>query len=81
MVMCMGPYYGGWIFPPFIMFFMMAILCFFLWRRGGISCCTPWQHSDNRNFYESAIEILNKKYVKGEVTREEYERMKADILG
>jgi uncharacterized membrane protein len=30
---------------------------------------------------DSAIDILNKRYAKGEIIKDEYEQMKSDILG
>jgi len=72
----------GWYWPfPFFMFFMFIIMCFLFrgWRRRPYSCWWPgW--SDYHNKDKSDVkEILKKRYVKGEISKEEYERMMKEI--
>ena len=72
---------GMWIFPM-IMFVVMIIFFIVLLRRGG--CRPPWwgpggYHRDNGEA-DSALEILKKRYAKGEITKEEFEQIKKDIL-
>ena len=75
------PWAGMWIFPM-IMFAVIIILVFlFAGRRGG--CWFPWSgpgryHGGGES--ESALEILKKRYAKGEITKDEFEQMKKDIL-
>ena len=77
-----------WIFP--LMFFVFMVVIFiFMMRRGGMGCAwrdrmmprsdfrdamKPW---DQRS--ESALEILDKRYARGEIEKQEYEEKKAAI--
>lgn len=69
----------GWIFP--VLFFVMMIgIIFLIMRRRGMGC--NWPDSMNQAFgnrSESAMEILNKRYAKGEIDKQEYEEKKAAI--
>jgi putative membrane protein len=71
--------YGGfgngfpwwWIIP-----IAMMILCFLMMlRRRG--CMTNW--SGSHHDAGSAQEILDKRYARGEIGKEEYEQKKKDI--
>ena len=42
-------------------------------------CCPCWKESETTLESESALEILKKRYAKGEITNEEFDRMKKDI--
>ena len=80
----MGPGYfwwgGMWIFP-LIMFTFMLIMIYLIFGRGGFR--PPWR--DHENYYsggnnaETALDILKKRYAKGEISREEFEQMKKNI--
>lgn len=72
---------GMWIFPM-IMFGIMIICMFLFFHRWGYGL--PWwgprgHHRDRRDS-ETALEILKKRYAKGEITKEEFDQMKKNIL-
>lgn len=47
----------------------------------GVVFITKWFLERNEENKESALDILNKRYAKGEINRETFERMKKDIAG
>ncbi|MBI3480371.1 MAG: SHOCT domain-containing protein [Nitrosomonadales bacterium] len=59
------------IFPPLILIILILVPLFF-WQR-GYSCKTPEDRS------ETSMEILKKRYAKGEITKDEFEQIKKDI--
>ncbi len=61
---------GGWLFMLLFWGAVIAFIVFLARRMGG---------SGPRN--ESAMDILKKRYAKGEITKDEYESMKKDIEG
>ncbi len=88
----MMPYFfwgsGMWIFPIIGIIVMLLIVLMIFWRGGFMGGCGGNGHDrhyrdDDRHYSrsESAVDILNKRYAKGEITKEEFERMKKDIAG
>ena len=90
-----GPWHmwsGGWgfwwIFPLFML--LMIIICvaaiFFLGHRlgSGHHHWGPWQMMDRGRSWGdpaySALQILNERFAKGEIQKQEYEEKKAVIL-
>jgi putative membrane protein len=81
----MGPentWFGGWWIFPIIMCIIMMI--FFFRNSGRRGFRPPWMQdsdSDHRDSTESetALDILKKRYAKGEITKEEFEEMRKDL--
>jgi putative membrane protein len=65
--------YGGWWILGFIfwilLFIGIVLLIKYLWEHGGAK-------AEN----ESALEILKKRYANGEISKEEFEEKKKDIV-
>ena len=76
----MGPWMGGmWIFP-LIVFAVFLIVIFSLFGRGNFR--PPWENGrhSGADGAETALDILKKRYANGEITKEQFEQMKKDIL-
>jgi len=66
----------GWIYMILGMLLIVGIVLLIVWliRQSG----TGSTRSIDRG--ETALVILKKRYAKGEISKEEYERMKSDII-
>lgn len=85
----MGPEHfgwgGWWVFPvvmPLVMIIFFVIFLYVVFGRGGPKL--PWRNnsegpSNHNKESETAMEILKKRYAKGEITREEFEQIKQDL--
>lgn len=81
--LCFG--FACWWVIPIVMIIMMA-LCFLMMRgRMGRMMCGPFSRThtefDLASPAESAKEILDKRYARGEIGKEEYEEKKKAING
>ncbi len=71
--------YGWWIFPLFMIAFL--IVCVIAARRGNRAlCCGPFQRWSTGELSpsETPKDILDKRYEAGEITRQEYEEKLQD---
>ena len=85
----MGPEHfgwgGWWVFPvvmPLVMIIFLIIFLYIVFGRRGPK--PPWWNnsegpSNHSKHSETAMEILKKRYAKGEITREEFEQIKTDL--
>ena len=71
-------YWPMWFFPLFMPFFWIAVISVFLYLIfTRVIVRKPWEPGPGP---ETALDILKKRYAKGEITKEEFEQMKRDIL-
>ncbi|MBL3529678.1 MAG: SHOCT domain-containing protein [gamma proteobacterium endosymbiont of Lamellibrachia anaximandri] len=77
----MGPEYywmgGMWIFP-FIGIIVMLVVVYLIFGRGTFR--PPWHDSKQSGDSQSALDILKERYAKGEITKEEFQQMKREIM-
>ncbi len=71
---------GWWMFPMAMPVVMLIVLILFLYLLLGRGHRPPWGDKYLNRDSESAVEILKKRYAKGEITKEEFERIKKDLL-
>lgn len=78
-----------WIFP-LLCFVMMLVMLLFMLRGGSMWCMRHGRRPEESAFRDptspsrsepgaSALEILNQRYVRGEIGKQEYEEKKAAI--
>ena len=63
---------GMWmVFPPLFLI-ILILVPLFLWQRG----CPLNTHKEES---DTPLEILKKRYAKGEITKDQFEQIKKDI--
>ena len=82
-----GPWSGFWWVCP-LMFLFLVVICvavFFAFRGRGRHWGPPWRwpgefpEPRQESERETALDILNKRYARGEIDRQEYSEIKAAI--
>ena len=71
-----GHGFGFMWFIPLIFFVVFIIFIRGIFGRGSPGCST---HGGNSTHNEDAHEILDKRFAKGEITKNEYEEMKKTL--
>lgn len=71
---------GGWMFPGFGLIIVILVVVLFVWlingtRQGGASV----EPRPPRDISEDPLEIVKRRYARGEITREEFEQLKRDL--
>ena len=81
--MWMNPQYfwssGMWIVPVFMAVVIVVSLYLIFGRSGWRGPEGRWDEGATRKTSETAMEILKKRYAKGEVSKDEFDRMKKDL--
>ena len=67
-----SPFPMMWIFP---LIFLVVVLLFFFRSGGGPMC----GGRGTRESEQTAREILDRRYARGEISSEEYQQMKKDL--
>jgi len=85
----MGAEYHGWWgmggFPVMPFLFLIFIgVCIFMVFRGGMMCGMGGTHGQSdaqprADTVETSLDILKKRYARGEIGKEEFEKIKEDI--
>ena len=71
---------GWWMFPmamPIIMILVALVVVYFLFGRGGYR--PPWDRYPSGRETETPLDILKKRYARGEIKKEEFDQMKKDL--
>ena len=80
-----GPWFGPWFIFPIIALVLMIVVLFLVFGPRG-----PFAHLAGRGGWgehsgsgasggESALDILKRRYARGEITKEQFEQMRRDV--
>ena len=70
-----------WVFPMFMPIFWIVIIGLFLYFIFGRNRSSRTWVAGRGFEDETALDILKKRYAKGEINKDEFEQMKRDIQG
>ena len=73
----MGGFGGGWFMPIIMIVFWGLVIWGIVALARGVA--SP-SNSGSPNQADSALEILKRRYARGEITKQEYEERKKDLM-
>ncbi|RJP47859.1 MAG: SHOCT domain-containing protein [Anaerolineaceae bacterium] len=73
-----GTGYGGGMYMWIILLIVIGVGAYFFIQHQKVKGQTPTQQTTQN---ENHLDILKKRYAKGEIAKEEYEKMKTDLEG
>jgi putative membrane protein len=75
--------WGGWMIPWgwILIVILVVILIYALGGRGGQRPSEPSRgsHVEEKPALETPLDIMKKRYARGEISREDFEQMKKDL--
>jgi len=72
--------WGGWMIPwGWILIIVLVVIL--IYALAGKSAQSPPEPSSGSHSEETPVDILKKRYARGEISREEFEQMKKDLSG
>jgi len=74
----MGDFGFGHMGFSWIFWLVLIVAAVILFRRGALGC--GMGHTERVSNGESPMDILKQRYAKGEISKDEFERMKKDLL-
>lgn len=74
----MHTWFGMWLWPLLLIVLIIALIVFLGRRYSARNFSSPDAGTDQST--ETALDILKKRYAKGEITKDEFDRMKKDIV-
>ena len=80
-----GPWFGPWFVFPIIGLVLLVVVLFLVFGpRGPYAHVGPrggWGEPSDRSASagESALDILKRRYARGEITREQFDQMRRDV--
>jgi putative membrane protein len=69
-----------WVFPLILPIFWVGVIVLILWLIIGRHRSRHTWELGSGPENDTALDILKKRYAKGEINRDEFERMKQDII-
>lgn len=80
-----GPWFGPWLVFPLVGLVLIIVVLFLVFGPSGLFAHFAGRgRGDSANRFEgradeSPLDILKRRYARGEITREQFEQMRRDI--